>query len=122
MTPMAVQLYLPFSFLKFCFSNPFCFTLLLQKSAVCMDTVFYGRVHFLSRAAPLDCGLTNCHARQYLSKVTCQCAWFLLLTQYPVICHVCFASSVCLTLQFSSFEKLILPGFARDWCHSPYKR
>ena len=24
-----------------------------------MNAVFYGRVHFLSRAAPFDCGLAN---------------------------------------------------------------
>ena len=28
-------------FFKVCFSNLFCFTSLLRKSAVCMDTVFY---------------------------------------------------------------------------------
>ena len=30
----------------FCFSNLFCFTLLLRKGAVCLDTVLYGRVRF----------------------------------------------------------------------------
>ena len=29
-------------FFKVCFSNLFCFTSLLRKSSVCMDTVFYG--------------------------------------------------------------------------------
>ena len=43
----------------FCFSNLFCFTLLLRKSAVCLDTVLYGRIHFMSRAASFDCGLAN---------------------------------------------------------------
>ena len=37
----------------------YCFTLLLQKTAVCMNAVFCGRGCFLSRAAPFDCGLAN---------------------------------------------------------------
>ena len=59
MTAMAEHLYLPLCFLKCCFSNLFCFTLLLQKSTVCMDTVFYGRIRFWSRAATFDHGLAN---------------------------------------------------------------
>ena len=44
---------------KFCFSNLRCFTLLLQKSAVCMNAIFYGRVCFLCKTTPFDCGSAN---------------------------------------------------------------
>ena len=56
-----MNVHLPFSVLQFYFSNLFCFTLLLGRRPICMYmyTVFYGRVHFLSRAVLFDCGLTN---------------------------------------------------------------
>ena len=71
-----------------------------------MNAVFYGRVRFLSRAAPFDCGLANwsCMSRSVKDDM--------------FICHVCFASrlSGLLYSRFSSFKKIILPGFAY-----PYK-
>ena len=48
-----------FFFLVFAFPTYFVFPLLLRKSVVCMNAVFYGRVRFLSRAAPFDCDLAN---------------------------------------------------------------
>ena len=94
-------------------------TLLLQKTTVCMDTVFCGRVHFLTSAALFNCHQQTGHACQDLSKVTCLSAWFPLLRCYLVICNVCFcySSLVCFTQQFTSFKKLILPGFTRNGCH-----
>ena len=91
------------------FSNLFCFTLLLWKSAVCMDTVFYGRVRFLSRAASSNWGLSNWSCMSRSVKGDMLVCMVSTLSWYPVICHVRFVVS-----------DLIIPGFSRNWCHYPY--
>ena len=89
---------------KILFFQPILFHiyLLLQKSTV-----------FCERAVLFDWGLAK--------KATCWSAWFLLVSWYPEIYHVCFALSVCFTCDLAHFKK-IFPGFARDWCHFPCER
>ena len=62
-----------------------------------MDTVLYGRVRFLSTVAPLDSGIANWPSMSRSVKgdmFVCMVSGVKLI---PVICHLCFASSVCFT-------------------------
>ena len=89
-----------FSFLKFCFSNLFCFTLLLWKSAVCTDTVFYGSVHFwVECSVPFNCGFNSgsCMSRSVKGDTLICMVYAIKLIPWKVSCTVCFASWVCLT-------------------------
>ena len=96
---------LPF-FFNFVFPTFFCFTLLLRKSGVCMDTVFYGRVRFLSRAVPFHCGLANgsCMSRSVKGDILVCMLSFVKLIPWN-LSSVCFASSVCLTRGLTHLKK-----------------
>ena len=97
--------HLLFFFFNFVFSNLFCFTLLLWKSFVSMVTVFHGRVWLWVEQCHSTVAYQTGHACQDFSKVTCWSGWFLLLSWYPEICHVCFTSSVCFTHDLAHLKK-----------------